>query len=292
MPALWRKLVSEPLVHFLFIGAALFGLDRLRASASPDAAGDDASPATGGAIDRSRVSGPILVDASVRKLLVEDFVDAQKREPTPPELEGLVERWIEGEVLYREGMARGLDRDDPGIHQRIAGQMRAVVAAQTIVPTPTDAELEAWFRDHGERFARPERIDFVHVFVKGSDDAAIERAAELHALLAGGADPAGLGDAFSGGRRYRGRKLVDLAEAFGDTFVAGLGEQPEGTWVLRTSRFGQHVVRIERRAMAEAPPFAEVRSDVEKDWRDDRRDRLVAETIQGYLARWHVERRP
>lgn len=289
MPPLWRKLVSEPLVHFLLIGAALFGLDRLRASGARD---DAASEDTGGTIDRGRVSGPIVVDASVRKQLTEDFTDAQKREPTAEELEGLVTRWIEGEVLYREGMARGLDRDDPGIHQRVAGQMRAVVAAQTIVEAPSDAELEAWFAEHPERFARPERIDFVHVFVEGSDEAATKRIEELHALVAGGADPAGLGDLFSGGRRYRGRKIADLAEAFGESFVDGLAAQPEGTWVVRTSRFGKHVVRVDRRALAARPPFAEVRADVEKDWRDARRDRLVAETIQRYLASWPVERRP
>src|SRR5687767_6364989 len=102
--------------------------------------------------------------------------------------------------------------------------MSYVLEQAVIIPEPGDAQLRAWFDKHRDRWAVPSRIDFTHVFV--ADRSAGARLDDFARLLASGAPPDGLGDAFPGGRRYRGRKLADLAAAFGDEFVAGLASQP------------------------------------------------------------------
>ena len=50
----------------------------------------------------------------------------------------------------------------------------------------TEAELRAYFDASPERWAEPERIDFVHVFFEGNEDAEA-RAAELLPSLQAGA---------------------------------------------------------------------------------------------------------
>jgi hypothetical protein len=157
------------------------------------------------------------------------------------------------------------------IHQRIAARMSYVLQQAAIVPEPTEAELRAWFDGHRERWAAPEHVDFTHVFVLGSDAAAVALADELAAALAAGAAPERLGDRFSGGRRYRGRRIADLALAFGDEFVAGLATQPPETWVRRRSRHGLHLVRVDRVESARSADFATARLDVRKEWTDARR---------------------
>ena len=220
----WKAVVREPLVHFIAIGAVLFAVDAWRTPAAP-AAGPPAIPAPEAAPAKPAGRTPIVVDAAQRKRIAGQAATRHGRPPREAEVAAELERWIDEEVMFREAISRGLDRDRSVIHQRIASRMTYVLEQAIIVPEPSEAALRAWFAEHRERWAVPDRVDFTHVFVAGSDDAATAKLGELERVLASGAPPDRLGDPFPGGRRYRGRKLADLALAFGDPFVAGLGAQ-------------------------------------------------------------------
>ena len=99
MSALGR-IAREPLVHFLLLGAALFAAERWRRPA--------AAPA----------GGPVVVTAALRAELADGWTRAQGSPPTPEELETLVAAWIDEEILYREGVARGLERGDAKVRRR------------------------------------------------------------------------------------------------------------------------------------------------------------------------------
>ena len=275
MPPL-RSLLREPLLHFVLIGAALFALERAVRREPPPRAQDPR----------------IVVGADVRASLAETWSATHGQAPSPADLDTLVAQWIDDEVLYREGLARGLDRDDPRVRDRVASKMAHVVKAEVVVPEPAEADLRAWFDGHRERWAKTDLFDFVQVFVLGDDEAARARATDLLAKLQAGADPAGLGDTFSGGRHYRRRKLDDLARSFGDEFVTGMAEQTPGTWALRRSRFGLHLIRIERQTPAEVPELAAVLPDVRKDWEDARRADGYAAAMRTLRARWEIVRAP
>ncbi|MBA3463186.1 MAG: peptidyl-prolyl cis-trans isomerase [Deltaproteobacteria bacterium] len=213
------------------------------------------------------------------------------RAPTAAELDAEIARWIDEEVLFREAVARGLDRDDPVIHKRIADRMMFVLEQALIVPEPTDADLQAWFERHREQWAQPARVDFTHVFVAGTDATATARIGELQTALGSGGVAERLGDLFPGGRRYRGRKLADLALAFGDEFADGLATQPLGTWHRRTSRHGLHLVRVDRVEAGRAAELATARLDVRKSWLEDRRASELATAMQRLRARWEIVKR-
>jgi hypothetical protein len=126
------------------------------------------------------------------------------------------------------------------------------------------------------------------VFVAGLDDAAEARARGLLRLLQDGADPDGLGDTFSGGRRFRGRRIAELAERFGDAFVEGIDTQPEGTWALRRSSTGLHLVRIDRRTSSQAPELDAVRDAVRHDWQEAHRAAAMQAAKQELRSRWEI----
>lgn len=289
----WKSVAREPLVHFVAIGAVLFAIDRWR---EPDVAPSPApapSPASAPAAPAAPAAGPrsIVIDDAVR---VQIAAAAERRlghAPTPTDLADETERWIDEEILYREALARGLDRDDPVIHQRIAERMAYVLDEATPVAEPTEAELRAWFDAHRDRWAVPEHVDFTHVFVAGTDATAEARADQIAAALAAGAAPERLGDRFSGGHRYRGRRIADLALAFGDEFVAGLATQPPGTWVKRRSRHGLHLVRVDRVDAAKDADFARARLDVRKEWLDAHRADVAREAMRRLRAGWTIEQR-
>lgn len=292
----WKSVAREPLLHFLAVGAVLFAIDAWRSPAhrpaeEPVTPPPAAAPVVAPGTSPSTARGPIVVDAQQRE---RSRIVAERRlgrPPTAAEIDAELERWIDEEVLFREAIARGLERDDPVIHQRIASRMSYVLEQAIIVPEPSEAELRAWFEQHRDTWSKPDRVDFTHVFVAGTDPAAVARADALEKTLATGAPPDRLGDVFPGGRRYRGRKLVDLAAAFGDEFVDGLGVQPIGSWKRRTSRHGLHLVRVDRAEAGRAADFEAARLDVREAWITDRRANEINAAVQRLRASWEIVRK-
>lgn len=267
--------LREPVVHFLIVGASLFALDHLLRGA------------------HEGESSRLEVGPDVRASIAERWRTSRGAEPTEEDLARELESWKDEEILYREGLRRGLDRGDPAVRERIARKMAQALTATVVVPEPSEDELRAWHEEHAVRWQKPEAVDFTHVFIDGSGSEARARAEGILEQVTSGADPARLGDTFQGGRRYRRRKLDDLASIFGDDLVTALRDAaaegpPPSTWRVVASRFGWHVVRLDGRTAGRAPPFEEVRADVRKDWLDARRDALTAEAMRELRARWTV----
>jgi parvulin-like peptidyl-prolyl isomerase len=265
------RVAREPLVHFLVIGALTFGIER----------------AFGAADD---TSSTIVVTAEVRQTLAEQLERAERRPPTDEELERAIVRWTDDEILYRAGLQRGLQRDDERVRERVAMKMGRILREGVLVPEPTDDELRAWFTENEARFTEPPRFDFTQVFVSGDPSTAIPRANEILAELRSGADPAQKGDTFSGGRRFRKRKIGDIEASFGDAFAAGLELMAESTWERLESPHGQHLVRLDKKIPGDAPDFEAVRADVRKQWEDAKRDAGLRAALDRLRSEWSIVR--
>ena len=90
-------------VHFVAIGLALFAVERY---ATPTPA-----PAR-----------PTAIVTAARLAQLE--ADARRGSDAPLDRAALLDRAIEEEILYREALARGLDRDDQSIRYRLSEKMR------------------------------------------------------------------------------------------------------------------------------------------------------------------------
>jgi hypothetical protein len=173
------SLLREPLAHFVLVGLVLFGVDRLLSPAEPE-------PATQ---PRLLQLGPEL-----QQELVENFRHRQGREPSPDELERARERWVEDEVLYREGVTLGLAEGDVLIKNRVVEKMRFVLSNGAPVRQPTDDELRAFWQERRADYDRPKRYDFEHVAVSGATAGEQRANAErLLRQLAEGLAPESLG---------------------------------------------------------------------------------------------------
>lgn len=257
-----RKLLREPLLHFLLLGALLFVLYNF------------VSGARGGADRRI-----VITNATVAGL-VQNFMGTWQRAPTPSELKGLVSDRIREEVLYRDGVDMGLERDDIVIRRRVLQKLDIISEESADQQTPSDAALQAWLKDHADRYAQPAILDFDQVLfdpvrhgarLKSDLDAAL-------AQLRAGADPAKLGD--------RGLLPVHVASSpqdsvvrdFGEEFALALPKSPVGQWQGPVrSGYGAHLVRLNRLVPGRPSTLGEVRASVERDFESDRRERARAD---------------
>ena len=134
-----RRLLREPLVHFLLIGAVLFGLYGVTQSGRPATA----------------PSKEIRLSLDEIAQLTLLFQSQWRRPPTPQELERMVENKVQQEILYREALAMGLDKDDEIVKRRMAQKMQFLAEDVAAAREPTTAELKAWFEKNSATFAQP-----------------------------------------------------------------------------------------------------------------------------------------
>jgi hypothetical protein len=269
-----RRLVREPLVHFLLLGGLLFGA-YYRYNDEPLA----------GEPDR------IVIDERQVKSLAASFQRTWLRLPTHEELVGLVQDRIKEEILYREALALGLDRDDLVIRRRLRQKMEFLNTDLTEPEPPTEAELQAYLDANRERFRTTERFSFIQVYVKEDSR---ERATALLQQLTG--HPPSelalekLGDASLLPATLQQADPPEIGRVFGNDFAATLLAAPLGQWSgPQASPYGLHLVYVSERLPARVPPLSEVRSEVEREWLAEREREANARFYQALRERYTLE---
>ncbi len=267
-----RVLLREPLVHFLLAGLLLFAFFLWR--------GSEVDPE----------SRTITVSEAQVTRLVAGWQQTWQRPPTPAELDGLIRDHIREEVLYREGMRLGLDKDDTVVRRRIRSKMEFLVDARTEAQPPSDAELQAWLERNPHRYAAESRYSFDQIYL-GEGPEAARRAEGLVNQLRQGADWLRLGSAISLPPSLENEPRDRIAAEFGGDFAKALDgiKAPSDQWTAPLqSGFGLHLVRLRQRESSGTPKLADVRQQVENDWRADTKARRGDEAFKALLDNYTI----
>lgn len=316
----FANILRAPALHFAVAGALAF------AAASVI----EAREWTGSRVDPE--DRRIVIDAEQIRGLQRDYKLANLSLASKEDTEALVEKAIDDEILFREGLARGFEQGDRAIAWRLVQKMRYLgedgdddlatlyhraielglhrsdpVVRQILIekvrlvvswasPTPTDAELEAWYDEHKGEFGRAERVTFRHVYFdrtrRGADGARQAAEDALRKAVGQGSEAQAAlgGDPFLIGKRLAGQSPADLEKLFGGSFPATVPGMPPGSWQGPVeSAYGWHVVFVEERIDPDIPPLAEVRSRVEKQYENERRAERVAEFLEGVRPAYTIE---
>lgn len=252
-----RRLLREPLLHFLLIGALLFVVFALRQQ------------------PETQSSNRIVVDAGQVEQLAAQFRRTWMRPPTQQELEGLTESLVRDEVYYREALALGLDKDDPVMRRRMRQKLEFIFEDLT-AETPTDEQLATYLEENTDYFRIEPRVSFQQLYL--NPDQHLDPAAEARELLAGleaGAKPAESGDPSLLPADMTLASTSEIARTFGREFADELSGMQPGGWAGPVySGLGLHVVRVTEREEGRLPELAEVRPIVEREWLAKRRQEL------------------
>lgn len=235
--------LREPLLHFVLIGAALFGIDHV----------------VNGAADDNRT---IVVDAAVDREALRIFKDARGRDPDADELYALRRAWLDNEVLYREGLALQMDKGDKAIKDRVIFKALSMINAGLQLPPVDETTLRAWFEAHRVKYDQPARYDFQEAVVSADSTEAAVRAFAA-ALNAGTPD-----DTQAGLRVFQGRPHANIVQSYGAEFAAELEAAPAGQWRAMRHGDGWRVMRLEAIAPAQPATFEPLRGVVLQDWTD------------------------
>lgn len=247
----WR----EPLLHFAIIGAALFAVDAALVARDQD-------PST------------IVVDAAVVEEARSIFRSTAKREPSAEELEALTRRWIDNEILFREGIALGVDQGDKMIRDRVIFKSLMIMETGLKLPPVDDATLRQWFEAQRAKYDEPVRYDFQEAVLNDDNGEAAVRGfvRELNAGTPG--------DARAGLRVFKGRPHDNLVQSYGAEFAKALASLPLGEWRALPSRDGLRVMRLDAVGASAPADFDRIRNAVLQDWTDATMAELRTQTVR------------
>jgi len=278
LPTLKRWL-REPLLHFLLLGVMLFAayayMQRGR-----------------GGVESAKQIALSLDDLRTMDLY---FESQWHRQPTPAEFQAMVEDKVREEVLYREALAMGLDKDDTIVKRRMAQKMQFLAEDVATAHEPSTSELKAWFEKNSNKFALPSRYSFRHLYFspdkRGKN--ARDDAAKALAKIAGQPEDSKLavssGDSFMFQDYYGDRTPDAIAKEFGPQFAVALEKLKPASWQGPIeSGYGWHLVFVDTVIPGRIPAFEEMESDVKTAWLAEQKQQAWQKAYATMRAKYTV----
>jgi len=262
-----RTMMREPLLHFLLGGAGLFLLFNLVS-------------------DSNRVaSDEIVVTAGRIENIVTIFQKTRQRPPTADELRGLIDNFIVEEVLYREAVAIGLDKDDTIIRRRLRQKMEFLLDDFTAVE-PSDADLQNYLDKNTDQFRTDALISLEQVYL---NEFSRDKAEDMLVRLRSGEveNPERLSESYLLPYRLDNASESVVSAQFGGTFKTLLFDLDVGNWTGPVeSPFGIHLIKVASITPGYVPGLEEIRKEVERDWlsefRNGAQQKILDQMRAGY----------
>jgi len=271
------RLLREPLLQFVALGLLLFiGYRALHRTAGPQ-------------------PGRIELTADDLRQIGLAWVAQGRPVPTPAEMQALVDGRVREEILYREALAFGLDKDDTIVRRRMAQKMEFLFEDMAALREPSTEELRAWFEKNAERFTLPPRATFRHLYFSPDRRGARTREDAARALQKiagkpmGSPDATALADPFMFQDYLGDRSFEEVSKTFGPGFTRALFQLTPGAWAGPIeSGYGWHVVWVDSLTPPRVPAFEEVEPDVRIGWIEDQRAEIRQRAFEAMRARYEI----
>lgn len=260
------KILQEPLLHFLLIGALLFLVY--------------------GMVNTEQDETEIAIDDNLINELAAKWELKRSRQPTLAEINGMVEKYIEQEILYREALAMNLDHNDEIVKRRLAQKMEFISDGLAESLQPTEEVLIAYYEKHKENYQKDPIYTLQQVYF--SNDKRTDAVADAtNALVA--ESPESLGDNISLPAAYTDASAFLIARDYGSAFANSLDSLETGKWSGPiTSGFGIHIVYVQEKKAAGHYTFEEAVDKVVVDYNFDASNEFKAELITTFLKNYNI----
>jgi len=272
------RLLKEPLIQFLILGAAIYG-----------------AYAVFGTPEEDYRDTTILVDSNRIDSMISEWERRWNRPPTRQEIDGLIQQYIKEDVLYRQAVAMGLNEDDPVTRRRMAQKLEFLTSDLSSMQEPAEGELEQFFVQNQESYQDPDMISFSHIFFDpdARENATLVDAEATLARLREKGEPgqeiSELGDRFMLQNYFASATEMDIRRQLGSGFSEVVMELEPGQWhgpVL--SGYGVHLVYVYDYFAAPVPVFKDVQARVLEDWHAKKREEFNAEFLENLKGRYEI----
>ena len=263
----------------MLLGAALFALYYF--------VNDDPAPQNPTTID---------IDETILAGLAKTYQRVWMRAPSAEEMSSLIDGYIKEEILYREGLALGLDKNDLIIRRRMQQKVEFLNADLVELAPATDAELQKYLDEHADKYRQPEVISFKQIFIRTSEPGSDpeNRAGKILAGVTGkhpdNRELIFLGDSSMLPQRMKSESQAGIGRVFGEKFAAQIADAPLTAWSgPYASGYGLHLVYISERIAGRNLTLSEARMPVERDLTAERTRTANDQFYQALRKRYVVK---
>ncbi|WP_143731141.1 peptidyl-prolyl cis-trans isomerase [Microbulbifer sp. GL-2] len=289
MQWIWVAIKREPLIHFLLIALMLFGSAELL-------------KLKGGSLDQEytlTVSEDLLFKyiQYQKKTFSPGFARAYWQGLSSSEKAFLIDNYIHEEVLYREAISLGLEKNDQIIRRRLIQKLEYVTRGVAHEVDISQNALKNYFQHHQERYRLEASITFTHVFFDGRKHSAermnvlaLQTLENLRSKSEVFERSSGYGDRFPFHRNYVERTLQLVSSHMGEFLAQQVFTLPLNTWSGPfESPYGLHLVLVTKNTASRLPTFKEAAPMVVEDYRREKMDSASRQKLQKLIARYQID---
>ena len=266
-----KKILKEPLLHFLLIGFGLFFIYGL-VNTKPD-------------------QNEIIIDDGLINEIVAKWELQRNRQPTLEELSGLVNEFVEQEVLYQEALEMNLDHNDEIVKRRLSQKMEFISDGLAESLQPTEDMLKKYFEDKKDNYSKDPVYTMLQIYF--SQDKRSDAYGDAKNALKS-VSMEGLGDPISLPKTYTNASAFAISRDYGTSFAINLDTLEVGKWTGPiNSGLGVHLVFIKEKKAGGLYTFEEVKDKVIVDYNfeasNDFKKELIATLLKGYKINVEIE---
>lgn len=285
----FSQIIKDPLAHFLLSGLILFLLFNV---VSPNKGGDLDPKAV--IVDRDAI---LLHVQNTSKMFDPKIAAAKFDAMTDKEKEALINDYIREEVMFRESVSLGLDKEDYIMRRRVIQKLDFItddIIEQAV--TVNDEALVQYFNANKDNYYVEAFVTLTHVFFDAEKHSkeelaqlAADKKEELNQNRVIFSDSVKHGDRFHYHVNYVERTYDFIQSHFGNEMagkVFSLKPSDKDWYGPFQSQYGLHLVMISKKQEGHYSTLEEVKGKVEMDyqWEEKRKrkEETIAKIIEGY----------
>ena len=206
----------------------------------------------------------ITVYESELESLINTWVTQVGREPTDNEIDGIIKQLIDEEILYREALKLGLDKNDIIIKRRLA-QKISFLKQESSISNPTEEEILNYFKFNKEDYIVESTYTFSQIYFSKENQAKSKSIKALQSIE-GGENPNLFGDPFLLGKNFSSKTVRELQRSFGDKFSQSIQDLEVKKWSGPiSSEYGEHLIFLNSYTESYLPELSQIKEIVVRD---------------------------
>lgn len=271
---LFQRFFSEPLLYFFLFGSLLYGYFELQSG------------------DLSQELETIRITPSDVQKLNTRFEEKTGIKPTALTTQTLVEGDFIEQLLFEEAINLGLLKSDEIIKERLISKMKHILLNETPLIDPTEEQIHKYYKSNIKEYSHVESITFSHILLASHD---LVEASRLLELLQSSKVPPDASESFSLPSivppRQKASSIDVIQELYGNFFTTKLLQTRSNRWAGPfISKFGLHLVYIEKKSSSLPIDFNEIEEQVYNDFMQDQKESNYNKALTKLAAQYRLEK--
>jgi len=252
---LFKRILQEPLLHFLVVGSLLFFY-----LSSTD----------------TETKSQVTISQGKIKQLTAQFTKTRQRTPSDEELDALIENQIREDLAFEHGVQMGLVENDSIIKRRVQQKIEFMLNDSIGSIEPSLEDLETYLTTHKEQYTIEPVYAFRHIYINPEQHDDVN--AFILELQSNNLDKSyrNVGDSMMMQSEFVDISTAHIARLFGRKFSKNLDAISLKRWQGPVkSGYGVHLVYIDNKIPKHLATLEEVETQLRRDFRVDAQKKAV-----------------